>query len=157
MDFFGILENAVYAVAALAFFSGLLITSITGAVKPVKTFLWVLTGVFTVIIGIGFFFSRGLLIFLLFQIIALILVWYMFVVFGAVCGGGIWSWQHKQAAKRLGQADISEYLPTAEFCALEGIDEERAVARIKSGYYRGGQFGGAWYIHGSERTQNRAP
>ncbi len=157
MDFFGILVNAVYAGAGLFFLSGLLITAATGAAKPVKTFLWVLTGVFTVILIIGFVFSRGLLIFLLFQIVALIIIWYMCVVFGAACGAGIYAWRTKQATKRVAEADLGDYLKVSEFCALEGIDEERALARIKSGYYRGGQFGGAWYIHNVEQVRNKAP
>jgi hypothetical protein len=154
VDYFGILADFVYAVAGLAFLCGLLITAVTGAAKPVKTFLWWLTGLFTVLIAIGFVFSRGLLIFLLFQIVALILIWYMFVVVGAVCGGGIYSLRHKQApGQRLTQAELGDYLPAAEFAAREGIDTERALARIRSSYYRGGQYDGAWYIHRSELSQ----
>lgn len=153
MDFFGILADFVYAVAGLAFVSGLLITAVTGAAKPVKTFLWVLSGVFTLLIVLGFVFTRGLLIFLLFQIIALILVWYMFVVVGAVCGGGIYSLRHRQSrGQRLTQAELGEYLPAADFAAREGIELERALARIRSSYYRGGQYDGAWYVHKSEQS-----
>jgi hypothetical protein len=158
VDFFGILANTVYVLAGLAFVAGLLITATTGAMKPVKTLLWALTALFTLIIIAGFIFSRGLLIFLLFQIIALILVLYMFVVLGAVCGGGIYMRRNKQAVgKHLSQADLEDYLPVAEFCALEGVDEERALARIRSGYYRGGSDAGAWHIHRSELAQNKAP
>lgn len=153
MDFFGILADAVYAVAGIAFLSGLAITAITGRAQPVKKFLWVLTALFTVLIIAGFIFSSGLLIFLLFQIIALILIWYMFVVIGAVCGGGIHSLRHKrQVGARITQDELGDYLPVNEFCALEGIDEDRALARIRSGYYRGGSLGKAWYIHKSERA-----
>lgn len=154
MDFFGILADAVYAVAGLAFLSGLAITALTGKVKPVKNFLWALTALFTLAIIIGFIFSRGLLIFLLFQIIALILIWYMFVVIGAACGGGIWLLRHRRAVGALiTQADLGEYVPLTEFSALEGIEEERALARIRSGYYRGGSYGGRWYVHRSEQQR----
>jgi hypothetical protein len=153
MDYFGILANAVYAVAGLAFLAGLGITAVTGSMKPVKTFLWVLTGLFTLLIAAGFVFSRGLLIFLFFQIVALILVWYMFVVFGAVCGGGLYSLRHRQATgKRLSPSELGDYLPAADFAAREGIEEERALARIKSSYYRGGQYEGTWYVHRSEQS-----
>jgi hypothetical protein len=153
VDVFGILANVVYAVAGLAFLSGLLITAIAGAAKPVKTFLWILSGIFTVLIVIGFIFTRGLLIFLFFQIVALILIWYLFVVVGAVCGGGLYSLRHKQApGKRLTQAELGDYLPAAEFAAREGIEVERALARIRSSYYRGGQYEGAWYIHKTEQA-----
>jgi hypothetical protein len=154
VDLFGILADIVYAVAGLAFLCGLLITAVTGAAKPVKTFLWVLTGIFTVLIIVGFVFTRGLLIFLFFQLVALILVWYMFVVIGAVCGGGLYSLRHKQPpGKRLTQSELADYLPAADFAAREGIDMERALARIRSSYYRGGQYDGAWYIHKSEQSQ----
>jgi hypothetical protein len=157
VDVFGILANTVYAVAGLAFLCGLLITAIAGTAKPVKTFLWVLTGVFTLLIIVGFVFSRGLLIFLLFQIIALILVWYMFVVVGAVCGGGIYSLRHKQpAGKKLTQAELGDYIPAADFAAQEGVEMERALARIRSSYYRGGQYDGAWYVHKSEQSVNKS-
>jgi hypothetical protein len=154
VDIFGILADVVYAVAGLAFLCGLLITAITGAARPVKTFLWVLTGIFTLLIALGFVFSRGLLIFLLFQIIALILVWYMFVVVGAVCGGGLYLLRHRQApGTRLTQEELVDYLPAADFAAREGIEVERALARIRSSYYRGGQYEGSWYIHRSEQSR----
>ena len=154
MDFFGILANAVYAVAGIAFVSGMVITAVTGRAKPVKTFLWALTALFTLLIVLGFIFSQGLLIFLLFQIIALILIWYMFVVIGAVCGGGIYSLRNRrQVGTRMTQAELDDYVPVEEFCALEGIDADRALARIRSGYYRGGAFGKNWYIHKSEQSR----
>ena len=112
-----------------------------------------LSAVFTLLIILGFVFSRGLLIFLLFQIIALILIWYMCVVVGAVCGGGVYSLRHKHApGKKLTQAELGDYLPAADFAAQEGVEVERALARIRSSYYRGGQYEGAWYIHKSERS-----
>ena len=155
MDVFGLLADAVYAVAGIAFLSGLVITAVTGRAQPVKRFLWGLTALFTLLIIAGFVFSRGLLIFLLFQIIALILIWYMFVVIGAVCGGGIHSLRHKRkVGAHITQDELGEYLPVNEFCAMEGIDEDRALARIRSGYYRGGAFGKAWYIHKSERASH---
>jgi hypothetical protein len=157
VDIFGILIDSIYAIAALLFVIGLLLTASTGRTRPVKIFLALLNGLFTLLIAVGFFFTP-FVIFLLFQIIALILVWDLCVVVGAVCGGGIYSLLHKQpVGKHLVQGELGDYLPLAEFAAREGIDEERALARIRSGYYRGGSFGGAWYVHASEQSQHKAP
>lgn len=153
MDYFGILANAVYAIAGIAFLCGFAITAITGSVQRVKVFLWALSAVFTLAIIFGFFFTRGALIFLLFQIIALILVWYMCVVFGAVCGGGLYQLRHRrQLGERLTREQLGDYVPVAEFCAREGIDEERVLARIRSGFYRGGTCADGWYVHRSEQS-----
>ena len=153
IDVFAILFDAIYAVAALAFLTGLLITATTGSAKPVKTLLKVLTIIFTLLL-VASYIVFHLIIFLAFQIIALILIWYMCVVIGAVCGGGIYSMLHRQpTGKPLTQEELGEYLPAADFAAREGIDVERALARIKSSYYRGGQFEGTWYIHRSEQSR----
>jgi hypothetical protein len=152
IDVFAILFDAIYAVGGLAFLAGLLITATTGSAQPVKTLLKVLTIVFTLLL-VGSYIAFRLIIFLAFQIIALVLIWFLCIVVGAVCGGGIYSLRHKQApGKRLTQEELGEYLPAADFAAREGIEVERALARIRSSYYRGGQYDGAWYVHRSEQS-----
>ncbi len=151
--------NHILAVSALvaitaAFVTGLLITTLTGSARPVKVFLVILTLIVVAGLVAGFIFSRGLLIYLLFQLIALVLILYFVVVFGAVCGGGIYLLLHKKTrGKLLSQPELAEYLATAEFSTLEGITEERALARVLSGFYQGGRHKGLWYIHKSELSQ----
>ncbi|MES2603891.1 MAG: hypothetical protein V4603_03080 [Pseudomonadota bacterium] len=143
--------NLAIAVAVLCFMAGMLITAITGAAGPVKRLFVILTGIFAIALLGGLIFSRGLLIYLLFQIIALIIVLYFLVIAGAVCGGGIYALLHKKApGSKLRSGDLADYVPLAEFAALSAIDVERAMARIKSGFYQGGRHKGAWYIHKSE-------
>ena len=156
IDIFDVLLDSIYLLAAIFFAIGLLLTATSGKAGPVKIFLWTLTALFTLLIGVGFLFTP-FLIFLLFQIVALILIWYMCVVAGAVCGGALYSWRHKQRAAGLAEAELGDFVPLAEFCLKEGIDEERARARISSGYYRGGAFNGAWYVHRSEQSRQQAP
>jgi hypothetical protein len=152
IDVFAILFDAIYAIAGLAFLAGLLITATTGSAQHVRTLLKVLTVIFTILL-IASYVAFRLVIFLAFQIIALVVIWEMCVVAGAVCGGGIYSLMHKkQVGGTLTQEALGDYLPVAEFAAREGIEEERALARIKSSYYRGGQCAGAWYVHKSEQS-----
>jgi hypothetical protein len=157
IDIFAILLDSIYLLAAIFFLIGLLLTATSGKAQPVKSFLWILTALFTVLIGIGFVFT-SLIIFLLFQILALILIWYMCVVAGAVCGGGLYAFRHKRrATNSLTAAELGDFMPLAEFCREEDIDEERALARISSGYYRGGAYDGRWYVHRSEQSRQQAP
>ncbi len=140
-----------------AFFSGLLLTATTGSARPVKLFLGILTAIFSIASIAGLMFS-GLLIYLLFQIIAMILTLYLVIIGGAVCGWGIYALRHKKLrGKPLTTLAIGEHLPLAEFATLEGITEERALARIQSSYYRGGLYKGAWYIHKSELSHANSP
>lgn len=139
-----------------AFVSGLLLTATTGSAKPVKIFLSILTAIFS-LASIAGLMVTGLLIYLLFQIIAAILILYLVIIFGAVCGWGLYVLRHKKPrGKPLSKLDLAEHMPLAEFATLEGITEERAVARIKSSYYRGGLHEGAWYIHKSELLQKNS-
>ncbi|MDY6981655.1 MAG: hypothetical protein SV422_01065, partial [Pseudomonadota bacterium] len=136
IDIFDVLLDSIYFLAAVFFVIGFLLTAFSGQARPVKIFLWILTALFTVLIGIGFALTP-FVIFLLFQIVALILIWFMCVVAGAVCGGGLYSLQHKRkSANSLAEADLGDFVPLADFCAQEDVDEERALARIRSGYYR---------------------
>jgi hypothetical protein len=150
MDLNHILAVSALVAITVAFVAGLLITALTGAARPVKILLAILTAIVIVAVIGGIIFSRGLLIYLLFQLIALVLILYFVVVFGAVCGGGIYLLLHKKTrGKRLSQPELADYLPAAEFSALEGITEERAL----SGFYQGGRHQGRWYIHKSELSQ----
>lgn len=140
---------------AVAFAAGFLLTVTTGAARPVKIFLAVLSGIFVIALIVGLVVTRGLLIYLLFQIVALVMIAYLIVVLGAVCGGGAYMLIHKKpAGQSLGAADVASYLPAAEFASREELTEERVIGRIRSGYYQGGRFQGAWYIHRSELSQN---
>lgn len=139
------------AVAALCFFAGVLITAVTGAARPVKVLLVILSGIFAIALLGGLIFSRGLLVYLLFQIIALIIILYFLVIAGAVCGGGIYALLNKKAVgTKVRSEDMVNYVSVAEFATLAAIDKERAMARIKSGFYQGGRHKGLWYIHKSE-------
>ena len=156
VDIFAILLDSIYFLAGLFFLLGLVLTATTGNTRPVKRMLVTLGVLFVLLIGVGFAFTP-FLIFLLFQIVALILVWFMCIVVGAVCGGGIYALRHKRSVgARLTESDVADFVPLAEFCTREGIDEERALARIRSGYYRGGSFGGNWYIHKAEQSRQGA-
>jgi hypothetical protein len=140
-----------------AFVSGLLLTATTGSARPVKIFLGILTAIFSAASIAGLMFT-GLLIYLLFQIIAAILILYLVIILGAVCGWGLYVLRHKKPrGKPLSKFDIAEYLPLAEFATVEGITEERALARIQSSYYRGGLHEGAWYIHKAELSSAKKP
>src|SRR5690606_33511887 len=128
IDIFAILLDSIYFLAAVFFVIGLLLTAFSGKARPVKIFLWILTALFTVLIGIGFAVTP-FVIFLLFQIVALILVWFMCVVAGAVCGGGLYSLRHKRkAANNLTETELADFVPLADFCKQEAVDEERALA-----------------------------
>jgi hypothetical protein len=144
---------AIWATITAFFCAGCVITALTGSTRGVKILFGWLTAMLVVLLAAGFWLSRGLLIFLLFQIVALILVLYLITILGAVCGGGIYSLRHAAGrGKHLDGATLGDYVELAEFCALEHLEEERAIARINSGYYRGGRHGGNWYIHRSELT-----
>ncbi len=134
---------------------GVLITAISGSARAIKLLLASVTALLVLALAGGLIFTRGLLIYLTFQIIALVLLWYLVLIAGAVCGGGIWLLLHrKPPGKLLTGAELADYVPLAEFCALAGIDAERAEFRIRSGYYNGGRVDGTWYIHKSELTTN---
>ncbi len=140
--------------ASAAFLAGLLITALTGSARPVKYFLAIIGLIAIAALVAGLVYSHGLLIYLMFQIISLVLVLFLIVILGAVCGGGIHSLLNKKpVGATLTVPELDEYLVAAEFSALEAITEERALARIRSGYYRGGRHKGAWYIHKSELSQ----
>jgi hypothetical protein len=143
-------DIALYVILA-AFMAGLLITAVTGSSKGVKRLLIGLSVLFVIATGVGFFFSQGLLIFLLFQIIALVLAIYIVIVAGAAVGGIVHSSMNKTGARKiLQETDLGDYVPAAEFALAAGTSEERVLGRINSGYYRGGCAQGRWYVHKTE-------
>lgn len=143
-------RTLLYATLAV-FCTGVLITAISGSARAVKLLLAGVTALLVLALAGGLIFTRGLLIYLTFQIIALVVMWYLVLIAGAVCGGGIYLLLHrKPPGKALTQAELSDYLTLTEFCAREGVDAERAEARIRSGYYTGGRVDGVWYIRRSE-------
>lgn len=139
------------SVAALSFITGLLITAITGSARHIKVLLGGLSGLFVLVTGVGLVITKGLLIYLVFQLLTLLMAMVILVVLGAVCGGGIYLLRTRRSNDRgVNPAELGDYLMVAEFATREGISEERALSRISSGYYRGGRHGGRWYIHKSE-------
>jgi hypothetical protein len=148
-----LVKQTVLYTVSIAFLTGLLLTSITGSARSVKILLAALTTLAVVGLVIGLIISRGLLIYLLFQVIALMIGLYFVVIIGAVCGGGVYALLNKrQIGKQLGEAELAGYMPLAEFCAREGIDEESATVRLTSSFYAGGRYNGNWYVHRNELT-----
>lgn len=143
-------QTALYTVA-IAFLAGMLLTAITGTARSVKIFLAVMSAIAAAGIVIGMVMSGGLLIYLLFQLVALVIGLCFIVIIGAVCGGGMYALLHKQKpGKPLSEAELANHLPLAEFCLREGVDEERATVRLTSSFYAGGRYQGRWYVHKSE-------
>ena len=143
-------QGLLYTTLAV-FIIGVLVTTITGSARAVKLLLGGVTVILVLALAGGLIFTRGLLIYLTFQIIALVVMWYLVLLAGAVCGGGIYLLLHrKPPGKLLTPAELDDYITVTEFCAREGIDTERAEARIRSGYYNGGRVDGVWYIRRSE-------
>ena len=149
MDF--VFDLTIYVLTA-AFISGFLITVLTGSGRGIKILLIVLSVLFTLIVIPGFIVTRGLLIFLILQLISMLIIIFMFIIVGAVTGAGIYSLIHKKKSKIVGKDAIHEYLSLGDFSEKEGITEQRALSRIKSGYYLGGLYAGNWYVHNSELT-----
>lgn len=148
-----LIKDIALYVFSLVFLAGLLITAVTGSAAAVRTTLVVFTALFILVSIAGFAFSGGWLIFLYTQLIVLVLMLYFVFVAGAVTGGGIYLLLHKKTpGETLAASQLADYLPVAEFAAREGITEERALSRIRSGYYRGGRCRGDWYVHRSELT-----
>lgn len=145
-------QTALYTVS-IAFLTGLLLTTVTGTARSVKLLLAALTALAAVGLVIGLIVSRGLLIYLLFQFVALMIGLYFVVIIGAVCGGGVYLLLNKQqSGKVLSEAELADYLPLAEFCRREGVDAERATVRLTSSFYAGGRYNGNWYVHRNELT-----
>ena len=85
--------------------------------------------------------------------IVLWLIIYGVIVTGAVVGGGFFLFLHKrQVGETVSDGNIKQYILLSEFAALEELDEDRVLGRIRSRYYRGGRYDGTWYVHQSELT-----
>ena len=146
-----VIDLTIYVLTA-AFISGFIITVLTGSARGIKILLIGLSVLFTVVVIPGFIVTNGLLIFLILQLISMLIIIFMFIIVGAVTGGGIYNLIHKKKNKIVGEDVIHEYLSLGEFSEKEGITEQRALSRIKSGYYHGGLYAGNWYVHNSELT-----
>lgn len=147
----GFVLDLVLYIFAAAFLLGLCLNLVTGSGRALKYCLSGFAVLFAIAAVIGLVLSGGLLIFLLFQLIILMLLFLFTVFVGGLCGSGVRAlWQDFAARKTVAPQDLADYLPVAEFAVREGIDTERAVARIRSGYYRGGKFAGHWYVHRTE-------
>lgn len=149
----GLIEDLLLYLFAAAFLLGLLLRLFTESMRALHWCLGGLSLLFATGIIAGFVLSGGLLIFLLFQLLIFVLVLLFTVFAGAVCATGILRLRQLQGARKtLDAAAAAEQLAVEEFAALEGIEVERALARIRSGYYKGGQHAGRWYVHRSELT-----
>ena len=147
MDF--VFDLTLYVLTA-AFISGFLITVLGGSARGIKILLIALSVIFTLVVIPGFIVTRGLLIFLILQLISMLIIIFMFIIVGAVTGASIYHLIHKKKNTNLDQGLIHEYISLVEFSEKKGITEERTLARIKSGYYLGGLYEGNWYVHHSE-------
>jgi len=148
-----LVKDIAIAVFSLAFLTGILTTVFTGTGRNLKILLVILTILFLVISIAGFFVSSGWLIFLYTQLIVLWLIIYGVIVTGAVVGGGFFLFLHKrQVGETVSDGNIKQYILLSEFAALEELDEDRVLGRIRSRYYRGGRYDGTWYVHQSELT-----
>lgn len=138
-------------VSLITFLAGFLITAVSGSARAIRYFLAALTGIFILATIAGFILSRGLIIFLLPQLIVLLILIFFVIIAGAACGGGLYVLIHKKSrGGKLSAQEIEDYLPISEFSEIEGITEERALGRIKNGFYHGGRYEGGWYVHKSE-------
>lgn len=150
----GLVLDLVLYIFVGGFLLGMCLNLVTGSVRALKYCLGGFAILLTIAAVVGLVLSGGLLIFLLFQLIILLLLFLFTVFVGGLCGSGVRKLLHEwQARKKVTSQDLVDHLPVAEFAAQENIETERAMARIRSGYYKGGKFSGQWYVHRSELTQ----
>ena len=146
-----ILSDLVLYTFLAAFLSGFLITVVSGSGKAVKVWLLLVFLVFTGFTVYGFMLSGGLLVFLVFQLVVLLFILIFVIIAGAAAGGGVYALIHKKPeGNPLAETEINDYLALSDFAGLEKITEDRALARIRSGFYTGGTYQGQWYVHKSE-------
>jgi len=150
----GFVLDLVLYIFVGAFLLGLCLNLFTGSGRALKYCLSSIAVVFAIGAGVGLLLSGGLLIFLLFQLIILMLLFLFTLFAGGLCGSGLRSLGRDFAARKtVASGDLAEHLPAGEFAQLEAIEPERVLARIRSGYYKGGRFAGHWYVHRSELSQ----
>jgi hypothetical protein len=146
-----IISDIVLFTFLAAFLSGFLITAVSGSGKAVKIWLLLVFLVFTGFTVYGFILSGGLLVFLVFQLVVLLIILFFVIIAGAAAGGGVYALIHnKSGSKQLSENEINDFLAVSDFAGLENITQDRALARIKSGFYTGGKYQGKWYVHKSE-------
>ena len=150
-----LLLTIVLGTFAAAFVIGCLFTLISGSFRGIRILLIILSVLFVLVVIPGFVVTRGWLIFLFFQLMTFWIVIYMFLLTGAAAGFGVYKLIHKTApGSAIDETELNNYLGLIEFSTREGISEERALSRIKNGFYRGGQFQGNWFVHQSELSGN---
>ena len=120
MDF--VFDLTLYVLTA-AFISGFFITVLTGSARGIKTLLIALSVLFTLMVIPGFIVTRGLLIFLILQLISMLIIIFMFIIVGAVPGAGICHLIHKKKNTHLDQDLIHEYMSLVEFSEKKGLLE----------------------------------
>ena len=137
-----------------AFLLGFCLNLATGSGRALRCCLGTLAALFALAAAVGLVLSGGLLIFLLFQLVILLLLILFTVFLGGLCGSAVLALARDHGArKRVAPQELGEHLPAEEFATREGIETERVLARIRSGYYKGGKSGGRWYVHRAELTQ----
>ena len=117
MDF--VFDLTLYVLTA-AFISGFLITVLGGSARGIKILLIALSVIFTLVVIPGFIVTRGLLIFLILQLISMLIIIFMFIIVGAVTGAGIYHLIHKKKNTNLDQGLIHEYISLVEFSEKKG-------------------------------------
>ncbi len=136
--------------------SGLMITAISGSVRPIKIYLVGLGTLSIIALIVGIIASGGILVFLLFQLITLIIFIFFSIIAGAALGGLIHKLIHYQARfKSLNADELSDYIVLDEFSEIEKITKERVNARVKSGFYQGGKYKSKLYIHRREISNQK--
>ena len=146
-----IITDIILYTLLAAFLSGFCITAISGSGKAVRIWLFLLLLVFTGFTIYGFMLSGGLLVFLVFQLVIVLLILVFVIIAGAAAGGGIYVLMHKKSTgRKITESELGDYLSLTDFAETEGVTEERALARIRSGFYSGGNCRGKWYVHKSE-------
>jgi hypothetical protein len=150
----GLIKDLVLYIFFAAFMLGLALNLATGSGRALKYCLGGLALLFAIAAGVGLVLSGGLLIFLLFQLVILILLFLFTLFVGGLCGSAVLKLlQDSDARKSVQLHELDEFLSVAEFAAAEDLDAARVEARIRSGYYKGGRFQGQWYVHRSELTR----
>ena len=146
-----LLLNAVFAIFGAAFVIGFFFTLFSGHFRGIKILLIIFSILFVILIIPGFILTQGWLIFLFFQLMTFWIVIYMFLLTGAAAGFGVHGLIHKKSpGSIISESELKEYLTLGDFSVQEGIDEERALTRIRNGFYKGGRLEGEWYVHQSE-------
>lgn len=152
MNPFELLGQALLLIAAAVFGLGFMLAQASGTWQLPRRVLISLNVLYLVLLVVGLLLTKGFLVFLMFQYIGLVLVLDIVYVAGAASGAGLRAVQQRKRATALDATMLDDYMDVTEFAAREGIEAERALARIKSGYYKGGCRDGRWYVHRSELT-----